>query len=317
MVVFLVRVTQAVNAILVRSAGGDEATSLSSCPSSSTCLRQPPVQPQSDESTPDVNVVSTRDAEVRIDQVNVDVSSSDDETMSEDQDGSSERLICVLGSAGWAESRAAHSAEESDLGEVDSSVEEGGVSDDDDVFDPVSSGSEDTSSEEDDGVRNPKIDKDSKYLVFDQQLGELFCRCQKCGAINLPDCTTKYTVGSMLVVKTTCASGHEVTWKSQPTYGKAPAGNILLASAILFVDGLFGKFQAFAEALKLSFISRTFFFTTQRDFLCPVINYAWQLHRDSMHKVLQGSPLELLGDGRCDSPGYSAKYCTYKFFLHL
>ena len=115
--VFLVRVTQAVNAILVRSAGGDEATSLS-CPSSSPCLRQLPVQPQSDESTLDVNVVSTRDAEVRIDQVNVDVSSisSGDETMSEDGDGSSERLICVLGSAGWAESRAAHSAEESDLG---------------------------------------------------------------------------------------------------------------------------------------------------------------------------------------------------------
>ena len=115
--------------------------------------------------------------------------------MSEDGDGSSERLICVLGSAGWAESRAAHSAEESDLGEVDSSVEEGGVSDDDDVYDPVRSGSETTSSEEDDGVRNPEIDKDSKYLVFDHQLGELFCRCQKCGAINLPDCTTKYTVG--------------------------------------------------------------------------------------------------------------------------
>ena len=72
--VFFVRVTQAVNAILVRSAGGDEAISLS-CPSSSPCLRQLPVQPQSDESTLDVNVVSTRDAEVRIDQVNVNVSS--------------------------------------------------------------------------------------------------------------------------------------------------------------------------------------------------------------------------------------------------
>ena len=34
-------------------------------------------------------------------------------------------------------------------------------------------------------------------------------------------------------------------------------------------------------------------------------------HRDSVHKVLRGSQLELLGDARYDSPGYSAKFCTY------
>ena len=66
----------------------------------------------------------------------------------------------------------------------------------------------------------------------------------------------------MVVIKTTCADGPEVSWKSQPRYGKAPAGNLLIAAAILFVGGLFAKFEMFAEALKLAFISHTRRFTT-------------------------------------------------------
>lgn len=28
---------------------------------------------------------------------------------------------------------------------------------------------------------------------------------------------------------------------------------------------------------------------------------------------LRGKAIDLAGDGRCDSPGFSAKYCTYTF----
>ena len=109
----------------------------------------------------------------------------------------------------------------------------------------------------------------------------------------------------MVVVKTLCTTGHEVSWKSQPTYGKAPAGNVFIAAAILFVGGLFTTFRTFATTLKLAFIGRTRFYKFQRNILCPVIHHAWTLHQQSLH-VLRGSNLELLGDARCDSPGYSA-----------
>ena len=116
-------------------------------------------------------------------------------------------------------------------------------------------------------------DEDTKYLVFDQQLQQLFKRCQECGEVILEDCTTKHSVGSMLVVKTICAAGHEVRWQSQQTYGRAPAGNVLLAAAILFAGGLFLTFNIFAEALKLVFISSVTYYKYQRTVLCPLIHH--------------------------------------------
>ena len=139
-------------------------------------------------------------------------------------------------------------------------------------------------------------DEDTKYLVFDQQLQQLFKRCQECGEIILEDCTTKHSVGSMLVVKTMCAAGHEVRWQSQPTYGRAPAGNVLLAAAILFAGGLFSTFSTFAEALKLVFISSATDYNYQRTVLCSLLHHAWSKHKESVRAVLSRSCLELLGD---------------------
>lgn len=31
---------------------------------------------------------------------------------------------------------------------------------------------------------------------------------------------------------------------------------------------------------------------------------------------MTGSPVQVTGDGRCDSPGYSAKYCNYTMMDH-
>ncbi|KAK7499817.1 hypothetical protein BaRGS_00008908 [Batillaria attramentaria] len=51
----------------------------------------------------------------------------------------------------------------------------------------------------------------------------------------------------------------------------------------------------------------------QTDYIIPVIFEAW---KEMQGKHLQdirerGVPLRIAGDGRCDSPGFSAKYCTY------
>ena len=46
----------------------------------------------------------------------------------------------------------------------------------------------------------------------------------------------------------------------------------------------------------------------------PVIKQKWKSERKRLIKLLKKRKLVVLvGDGRCDSPGHSAKYCTYTF----
>lgn len=52
-------------------------------------------------------------------------------------------------------------------------------------------------------------------------------------------------------------------------------------------------------------------FRHQAKFVHKAINSVWDSARKGLLKARQGSSLLLGGDGRCDSPGHSAKYCTY------
>ena len=44
-----------------------------------------------------------------------------------------------------------------------------------------------------------------------------------------------------------------------------------------------------------------------------MVNETWNFEQNHnvASAVATGEPIELAGDGRCDSPGHSAKYCTY------
>jgi hypothetical protein len=89
------------------------------------------------------------------------------------------------------------------------------------------------------------------------------------------------------------------------------AGNLLLPAAILFSGLTFAKFAYAANILKLNVISESEFYKVQTQYLFPVIKSAWELNRDKVELSFEGEELVLCGDGRCDSPGHSAKYCTY------
>ena len=43
----------------------------------------------------------------------------------------------------------------------------------------------------------------------------------------------------------------------------------------------------------------------------PVINTYWEQHQDAVQAIPRESNVLLVGDRRCDSPRFSAKYCTY------
>ncbi|XP_062517566.1 uncharacterized protein LOC134192823 [Corticium candelabrum] len=133
-------------------------------------------------------------------------------------------------------------------------------------------------------------EEEQKYIVFSSCLQTLLRFCPTCGA---------------------CSNGHFITLNAQPLVKDIPTGNVLAANAILLCGENFAKFSQFADVLKLQFISESTFYQIQDAYLVPVINDFWEKHQKSILQQLKYTPLCLLGNGRCDSPGYSAKYGTY------
>ena len=91
-----------------------------------------------------------------------------------------------------------------------------------------------------------------------------------------------------------------------------PRGNLALTAAIFFSGIHFAKFERFAHCLKLETISESSCYALRKGFVFPVVERAWQTEQASVFNELVSTPSNVLvGDGRCDSPGHCAKYCTY------
>ena len=150
---------------------------------------------------------------------------------------------------------------------------------------------------------------DSKFLVFMEQLDKLLHRRPTCGAVVSKRGTS--TRRSRLCVTLKCKNGHIKIWKSQPILKGMAAGNLLLASTILLSGATYTKIVSLSEILNWKMFSEKTFYNIQNMYLFPVINEAWQAEQNSVFSELEIEDLWLSGDGRCDSPGHSAKYGTY------
>ena len=157
-------------------------------------------------------------------------------------------------------------------------------------------------------ITSDDLQKERKFLVFESCLLSLFSRCCKCGL----EVELKTSVrGTLLVVNGSCPDGHEIHWQSQPMLKNMGAGNLLVPAAILFSGLTFTGFANMAEILNLPLISESYFYKIQKEYLYPVIHSTYILQQEAVLVFLRDEGLHLSGDGRCDSPGYSAKYCTY------
>lgn len=187
----------------------------------------------------------------------------------------------------------------------DSELDGNFSSDDSPMYSP-SSDSEDIESE-DDNV-NPTEEK--KLIVFESELDKLFKFCQQCG--NITTTKTKQFKGSMIIIKTTCLHGHSNTWQSQPLMNGAAIGNLLIPAAILFSGNTYQHIYDFAKFLNVQFVSSSYYYKIQEKHLLPVVNNKWKSSQaEIVQQLSQVSHVDICGDGRCDSPGHSAKYGTY------
>lgn len=152
----------------------------------------------------------------------------------------------------------------------------------------------------------------SVFFVFWECLKILFVKCMTVSCSSPIITTKRKLIGSMLIVKIECLSGHTNEWKSQFMNGKQPIGNVLLASNLMLSGLSFLGFQAFCSSLRVACISRVTFDSIIRTYVSPVLKFVWQSERDSnINSLRKSDRIWLAGDGQYDSPGHCAKYCTY------
>lgn len=112
--------------------------------------------------------------------------------------------------------------------------------------------------------------KERKFIVFESKLCQLFASCQHCHE----PCQVLFKVeeGSMLQVKSTCRGGHVIVWESQPLLSQKPAGNALLAAAILFPGCSVAPCLRAFQSINLQAISETTYYTYQKRYLVPAVD---------------------------------------------
>ncbi|KAJ8048038.1 hypothetical protein HOLleu_00197 [Holothuria leucospilota] len=151
-----------------------------------------------------------------------------------------------------------------------------------------------------------------KYFVFDSKLDLLFSlKCSKCTFGHIDNVSKSY-VGSLLKAVVTCSCGNEVLqWESQPKVGRAPVGNLIGAAAILLSGNTFKTVSQLTNLMGVQFFSETIFYDIQRSLLIQVVNNYYMNHSSGLLQKYKDEKMWLSGDGRCHSPGYNAKYCSY------
>jgi hypothetical protein len=116
----------------------------------------------------------------------------------------------------------------------------------------------DSNSEEDDLIQNaPSLQGDSKLLVYNSCIQELFHSCPSCDA---PTSGFKqFCTGTLLTFTTTCLNSHGVKWMSRHQLLVCLQETWTLTAAVLFSGQTYSIMSQFADILKLSFLSESIF----------------------------------------------------------
>jgi len=158
------------------------------------------------------------------------------------------------------------------------------------------------------------FDNDQLVLVHMESLKPLFSHCPCCGSVvEMDNIQVQSKGGALLTVQLVCNNGCSSKWRSQNDSNNSVSVNLKLTSAVALSGIMFDKFQQMASILNLKSVSHDTFYRLRRDYLFPSIAEEWKKEQSMVIESIKGreEDLMLAGDGRCDSPGHSAKYGTY------
>ncbi|XP_060077580.1 uncharacterized protein LOC132557108 [Ylistrum balloti] len=120
--------------------------------------------------------------------------------------------------------------------------------------------------------------------------------------------------GTRVKVEQTCGTcGYNWEWKSQHMIGSIPYGNLRLSCGILFAGFPPSKALRVFDFMNVPSISNDTFLKHQKHYLQPVIVDAWESSRREHIQEAKADrrTISIGGDGRCDTPGHSAKFGSY------
>lgn len=95
-----------------------------------------------------------------------------------------------------------------------------------------------------------------------------------------------------------CPNSHTADkWCSQPVLNRGlHAGDLMIASAILFSGNNFSKIELFSQFLNLGFLSASSFTRLQRNYLVPSVDDLWSEKKRNMVQEFRNNNLVLLGN---------------------
>ena len=188
-------------------------------------------------------------------------------------------------------------------------------------YQPSDESDSDVSDCEENGTQFPlqPSSEDDGGMKFITSFSSLLPLLKFCMICDLPaKIENIFTKGTALCVKLRCGAGHLSSWCSQPTVQGFYLGNILTSASVVFGGSTYSQFSSIADSLRLKIMSERSFYSIQKKFVYPTINYTYKIYQKLLIQQLkERESIDMSGDGRCDSPGYNAKYGTYSFMDQL
>ncbi|KAK7130436.1 hypothetical protein R3I93_019927 [Phoxinus phoxinus] len=120
--------------------------------------------------------------------------------------------------------------------------------------------------------------------------------------------------GTGVVLEWICSFGHMVwCWNSQPTlkFGMQ-SGDFMLSMNVLLSGNNYRKVAMHFKFMNMGMVAESTYFRIQDSYCIEPVQEYWEATRAEVIDHLRlKDHVVVLGDGRMDSPGHCAQYCTY------
>lgn len=139
-----------------------------------------------------------------------------------------------------------------------------------------------------------------------------------------PECASKIksvfhkVIGFCIKLEWFCDKAHRGIWYSSPFYASGLAINYVMHSSLLLSGGQLNQFKRFSKFANVGNCSATTFYENQRLYASTAVDQEFKELRQVIINEIktEGEEVVLCGDGRMDSPGFSATKGTYTVMDH-